>query len=163
MSKRVEYSHNNSGGRWWLKDKHWAALEKAGWEVEWGGSDFCHSNFGAFLSSENKAPNTCEDGKCEGHRRYGSYDEAKAAGEGGRWLGCLAKAAVKDFDSLADAVREWEQVTGMDASDEGCNCCGAPHSFSTDGEYASGDDIVALLYPTASGKSLRQLAEERAK
>ncbi len=32
---RVEYSSNNSGGRWWLKDKDWKALEKAGWEVDW--------------------------------------------------------------------------------------------------------------------------------
>lgn len=31
----VEYSSNNSGGGWWLKDKDWLALEKAGWEVKW--------------------------------------------------------------------------------------------------------------------------------
>lgn len=32
---KVEYSSNNSGGSWWLKDEHWHALEKAGWKVEW--------------------------------------------------------------------------------------------------------------------------------
>ena len=31
----VEYSSNNSGGNWWLKDKDWLALEKAGWRVYW--------------------------------------------------------------------------------------------------------------------------------
>ena len=31
----VEYSSNNSGGGWWLKDKDWFALEKAGWTVAW--------------------------------------------------------------------------------------------------------------------------------
>ena len=32
---KVEYSSNNSGGHWWLKDEDWYALEKAGWKVEW--------------------------------------------------------------------------------------------------------------------------------
>lgn len=27
----VEYSSNNSGGSFWLNDKDWKALEKAGW------------------------------------------------------------------------------------------------------------------------------------
>lgn len=32
---KLEYCSNNSGGRWWLKDEVWHALEKAGWTVEW--------------------------------------------------------------------------------------------------------------------------------
>lgn len=32
---KVEYSSNNSGGHWWLKDEDWYALEKAGWKVDW--------------------------------------------------------------------------------------------------------------------------------
>ena len=32
---KVNYSSNNSGGYWWLEDKDWYALEKAGWVVEW--------------------------------------------------------------------------------------------------------------------------------
>lgn len=32
---KIEYSSNNSGGHWWLKDEHWKALEKAGWVVDW--------------------------------------------------------------------------------------------------------------------------------
>jgi hypothetical protein len=31
----VEYSANNSGGKWWLTDEDWKSLEGAGWEVEW--------------------------------------------------------------------------------------------------------------------------------
>lgn len=33
--KKVVYTSNNSGGEWWLSDKHWENLERAGWEVEW--------------------------------------------------------------------------------------------------------------------------------
>lgn len=32
---KVRYRSNNSGGRWWLKDEDWKALEAAGWSVEW--------------------------------------------------------------------------------------------------------------------------------
>lgn len=31
----VEYSSNNSGGDWWLKDEDWKALEAAGWVIHW--------------------------------------------------------------------------------------------------------------------------------
>ena len=31
----IEYSSNNSGGNWWLKDRDWEALEEAGWVVDW--------------------------------------------------------------------------------------------------------------------------------
>lgn len=31
----VEYDSNNSGGRWWLTDDDWLALERAGWKVSW--------------------------------------------------------------------------------------------------------------------------------
>lgn len=32
---KLEYTHNNSGGSWWLTDDDWRNLEKAGWTVEW--------------------------------------------------------------------------------------------------------------------------------
>jgi hypothetical protein len=32
---KLEYSHNNSGGSWWLKDEDWFNLEKAGWTIQW--------------------------------------------------------------------------------------------------------------------------------
>lgn len=31
----IEYSSNNSGGDWWLKDEDWRSLESAGWKVQW--------------------------------------------------------------------------------------------------------------------------------
>jgi len=35
MDNYVEYYSNNSGGRWWLSDADWLALEAAGWKVNW--------------------------------------------------------------------------------------------------------------------------------
>ena len=37
---KVSYSSNNSGGHWWLKDKDWKNLEKAGWTVEWAKDNY---------------------------------------------------------------------------------------------------------------------------
>ncbi len=49
----------------------------------------------------------------------------------GRWLGALATSAVrKNIRSVKCAIAEWEDITGQDASDEGCHCCGQPHYFS---------------------------------
>jgi hypothetical protein len=47
-----------------------------------------------------------------------------------RWLGALAYKATREGLSYRMAVAEWEDVTGMSAYDEGCGCCGQPHSFS---------------------------------
>lgn len=39
------------------------------------------------------------------------------------------------FLSLNYGIAEWEAVTGLDAADEGCPCCGLPHNFTfTDAE-----------------------------
>jgi hypothetical protein len=94
---RVEYSSNNSGGDWWLKDEDWYALEEAGWDVEWRSH------------MENPWPSE------------------RATG---RWLGALATRAFKEFRNPDDAIGEFERITGQDASAQGCNCCGPPHSFS---------------------------------
>jgi hypothetical protein len=69
-----------------------------------------------------------------------------------RWLGTFASNCYKEFeadsvkDALREAIRDWEHIIGKDASDEGCNCCGPPHSFSAengkDWEYASGEEVV---------------------
>lgn len=57
------------------------------------------------------------------------------ADENGRWLGALATRASVETDNVEHSVQEWERITGACASDEGCNCCGPPHSFSyEDGE-----------------------------
>jgi hypothetical protein len=106
----VEYDSNNSGGRWWLEDEDWHALEAAGWRVAW--------------LAEEPGP--------------------MSHGPDGRFLGALATRASKDFPSLRGAVEEWERITGQDASDEGCNCCGRPHNFSgktDDGHYVDFDSF----------------------
>lgn len=43
---RVEYDSNNSGGRWWLKDGDWYALEKAGWKIHWIKDSEAHASLG---------------------------------------------------------------------------------------------------------------------
>jgi hypothetical protein len=48
----------------------------------------------------------------------------------GRWLGSLAQNASKEFETLKEAVEEFEKVAGQDMSDIGCSCCGSPHSMS---------------------------------
>ena len=98
---KVEYTSNNSGGVWWLKDKDWKALEDAGWDVDW---------------------------------------------VKGRFLGVLAQNASKEFESVKDALLEFEDVTGKCVSDEGCNCCGPPHSFSWKGGFASGEGCLEYMY-----------------
>ncbi|WNN93705.1 hypothetical protein SEA_CALLINALLBARBZ_55 [Arthrobacter phage CallinAllBarbz] len=50
-------------------------------------------------------------------------------GANGRWLGALATTAHREGLDMDEAIEEWERVTGQDAEDEGCSCCGAPHSF----------------------------------
>lgn len=36
----VIYRSNNSGGSWWLDEKDWINLEKAGWIVDWEEEDY---------------------------------------------------------------------------------------------------------------------------
>lgn len=47
----------------------------------------------------------------------------------GRFLGALASKAFKKFSSLDEAIEEWEAITGQDAEEQGCECCGQPHNF----------------------------------
>lgn len=101
MSVVVEYSSNNSGGVWWLSDEDWEKLAKAGWNVHWGG--YRYNNAGPLEPRE---------------RSYA------------RWLGAAAVGAAKEFDDPQDAIAEFETLTGQSASEEGCECCGSPHSFS---------------------------------
>jgi hypothetical protein len=99
MTGKLEYSSNNSGGSWWLKDADWFALEEAGWTVDW------------FKDQD-------------GEGRIFKPDA------NGRMLGALAKSASKETDNPDEAVAEFERITGQNADDEGCNCCGEPHYFS---------------------------------
>jgi hypothetical protein len=147
----VEYSSNNSDGNWWLEKKDWLALEKAGWWIEWGGLDFCNDSF-SLKPPRGLPTEPCELGKgpdgqdgwnyCKGHRRFESANDMT---KDDLELGAYASVAKKSFATVADAIREFEAVTGQDASDEGCNCCGAPHSFSWNDGHASGDDVAAIV------------------
>ena len=49
--------------------------------------------------------------------------------EEGRYLGALATSATKDFPTENMAIAEWEHVTGQNADEVGCTCCGQPHNF----------------------------------
>jgi hypothetical protein len=99
---KVTYSSNNSGGSWWLSDQNWYDLEKAGWTVLWVKDQ-------------------------EHYKKWVPAD--KLATWDGRWLGCLAKEAFIEAESVDVAIAKWEHVTGQYASDEGCPCCGQPHYF----------------------------------
>ena len=133
----LEYSSNNSGGSWWLKDEDWIALEKAGWKVEW----YADAKEGTLVKK--------------------MLDNKKKKDKRPRWLGALASKAYKVFPSVSEGLAEWERITGQTCSDEGCNCCGAPHSFNWgapgcheesainadgyctfDTNYASGEDLL---------------------
>lgn len=133
-----EYDSNNSGGYWWLKDEDWKKLEEAGWTVMWGGHYFCTGGWGTTQPPEG-APR-CTATTCPGHRKYRSYVEAVAAGPGGRYMGALAVSAQKEFPSEKMAIAEFEHVAGQDFSDDGCSCCGEPHSMS-DTPYHNANDL----------------------
>lgn len=46
-----------------------------------------------------------------------------------RYLGAIATSASKSFASEEDAIADWESITGQNAWDAGCSCCGQPHNF----------------------------------
>jgi len=136
----VEYSANNSGGDWWLKDKDWKALEKAGWLVDWN-RKFKYKD-GNHVYNKDGLPELLEI-------------KNGWTGEDGRHLGALAHYAYKKFSNIQQALQEFEKITRQNISDEGCNCCGAPHRFSWwperyregNEECASGEDLLKYLYP----------------
>jgi len=67
-------------------------------------------------------------------------------------------------------MKEFETITGQDVSDEGCNCCGAPHEFSwgpaiddslpKESEYGSarGEECLKYMFESVPG-SLREATE----
>lgn len=121
MGVVVKYDSNNSGGHWWLSDEDWDKLAAAGWNVHWNGHG--------------------------GRRPESSYSDplAPVKDVGERWLGARTGSAAKEFENPADAIAEFERVTGQDASAEGCNCCGPPHSFEyedADGKHYASAEVV---------------------
>ncbi len=110
--KLIEYSSNNSGGSWWLKDKDWKNLEKAGWKIVYEDQEYVYEK-GNYAFDSKGFPKLTRREK-----------------NGNRWLGALSTTAFKFFPSVKDAISEWEEITGQNAEDEGCDCCGQPHNFS---------------------------------
>ena len=104
------YDSNNSGGRWWLKDADWEALETAGWTVHWKQTDRLLEKSPEFGLYSDDLLRRCPK------REIG-------------WLGTFATSAAIETDDPRGTIREWERVTGQSASDVGCNCCGPPHNF----------------------------------
>lgn len=111
---------NNSGGRWWLTQEDYVKLFEAGWVYERPeprpeGPPF-HMDYDKPFLSSNK------DDTPYGYRKHTSFVA----------------------DSMKDAVESFEKATGHDFFAEGCNCCGAPFSLSSDTEpheYLSGDSV----------------------
>ena len=74
--------------------------------------------------------------------------------KGDRWLGALASKAYCLTTSRESAISAWEEITGGNADDSGCSCCGVPHRFyeepADDLEYLA---HVVLLKPENSQNS----------
>lgn len=129
----VEYSSNNSGGRWWLSDDDWKSLESAGWDVKWvKDSEFL--------------------------KEYGHTGE--------RFMRALAMEATLECETPQEAVLSFIKATGKDVLEEGCNCCGPPHSFrDMDNRFfASGQELAAYVHgpeaPTTYAEAMRKLGYE---
>jgi hypothetical protein len=100
----VEYSHNNSGGSWWLKDADWKALETAGWKVDW---------YAAQDQSESWS-RVDADG-----RRLGALASRAS----------LIVHAQTEYQAMTLGLDSWRDAVGQDPDERGCDCCGQPHYF----------------------------------
>lgn len=151
---KVRYKSNNSGGSWWLTDENWEALRNAGWTIE--DYDYLKAEHEQALKNDPEA-----------------FDSTRFFNGEKRYLGALASAAFKNFETPGEAMREFEKLTGLDVSDEGCNCCGAPHAFEwgravddtlpeeAEYGYVSGEGCLKYLFPGKKLlKSLRQAMED---
>jgi len=120
MNKKllIEYHSNNSGGNEWLTEQNWKDLKKAGWKL------FSYGNF-VYINS---------------NRAFGKDNLPKRKGVVG-----FPSYGFKRFDSIGEALQEFEKITGSDVTAEGCNCCGAPHEFRWDGGYCSGESCGEYL------------------
>ncbi len=196
---KVEYSSNNSGGHWWLSDKDWINLESNGWDVIWGELVFtypcpkCEKDSDELSLKEKYEGKKsykyhvykCEehgifeldneeydDKKSKSHKKYDTHHEVKE-----RYLGALAKVCTKEFNSIKEALEEFEKITRQCITDDGCNCCGSPHSFRwsssgciddsckckkghKDYNFGSGEDLIQYLFPNKKiPKNLREALE----
>lgn len=105
MRGMLKYSSNNSGGRWWLTDEDWYALERQGWKVHWEkakerseGERF----LGALASSAEKK----FDNKLEGIKEW-----EKLTGEYAGSIGCNCCGEPHSFRwDRDDGIVEWTSV-----------------------------------------------------
>jgi hypothetical protein len=109
--KKYEFDENNSGGSWWLGKKEYDNLLANGWEYEASEYDLEHGYDKKGMFGDDEVP-------------YG-------------WRHSLTKS----FNSMREAIEDWEKLTGQDFFDPGCACCGAPFSMSAKGEYESGGSV----------------------
>ena len=145
----VEYDSNNSGGGWWLKTADWQALEDAGWIVHWIHDlipVYDKDGLKCYVDNVDNPTHThsVEDGEYDhkwgAHKHKYSDQLVPAVWNGEDWLGAAAQSAVKvvaNEEEAMAAISEFERLTGSRASDEGCNCCGPPHSFKLEMEDGS--------------------------
>lgn len=124
----VEYFSNSSGGRWWLRDKDWKALEAAGWTIVWAHLAFEYDEDGEYVRLPNGLPKLVHVNTLPESNFFRRMVDVK--GTEYRYMGALARTAYRIGLSLRDAVDEWERVTEGCATDAGCPCCGIPHNFT---------------------------------
>lgn len=87
-------------------------------------------------------------------------DKSWVTADDGRYLGALAKEASKEFETPADAMNEFESITGQKVTDEGCNCCGAPHRFCWGEHSASGEECLTHMFSlSGQPRDLREAVE----
>ena len=146
----LTYNNNNSGGRWWLTDEDYKALEENGWTVHWiiltkrdlgpGMRDYVSVDTGKRYTDDPmdhlghyepgpKHPGSSRDSEII--EVATSYDEAvDLAKRHGAYMGrALATSCAKAGPDPEALVEEWARITGQNPGDEGCNCCGKPHEF----------------------------------
>jgi hypothetical protein len=61
-----------------------------------------------------------------------NWHDLESAGWDVEWdefLESPARVARKEVESINEAIDEFEKITGQNANDQGCPCCGPPHSF----------------------------------
>jgi hypothetical protein len=163
----VEYSSNNSGGSDWLSAKDWEALRNAGWKL-FTFDDTAYRD-GESIPDKNGLPSYKSE-VAEGEQ---DKDKFTITSLKGRY-----KYAYKLFNNIQEALKEFEELTGQDVTAEGCNCCGAPHSFTwgkdiivrlpkerlheQDYNYASGESLLEYIYPDKNTElSKRELLERQ--
>ena len=100
-TKVYEFDENNSGGSWWLNRKQYEALFKAGWTYKPSEWDLEHGHESEpFLNEEGDTV------------PYGWRHNLKG-----------------EFNSIDEAIDNFEEATNENYHAEGCPCCGPPFNI----------------------------------